>query len=109
MLENKLCIKDFLTNNNISRNLQSAFRQHYFTFSIVTAITDCIGKSLDDDGNIGCGVCVDLQELFDTVDHRILLAKLNHYGIRGVSNDWCKPYLSIIAIIVVIMTLVLLL
>ena len=31
---------------------------------------------------------------FDTVDHQILLAKLNHYGIRGVSKDWFKSCLS---------------
>ena len=37
---------------------------------------------------------VDLQKAFNTVDHQILLAKLNHYGIRGVLNDWFKSYLS---------------
>ena len=35
-----------------------------------------------------------MQKAFDTVDHQILLAKLNHYGICGVSNDWFKSYLS---------------
>ena len=44
--------------------------------------------------NIGCGVLVNLQAAFDTADHQVLLAKLNHYGICGVSNDWFKSYLS---------------
>ena len=43
-----------------------------------------------DHGNIGCGVFVDLQKTFDTGDNQTLLAKLNHYGIHGVSNDWFK-------------------
>ena len=44
--------------------------------------------------NICCGVLVDLQKAFDTVDHQILLAELNYYEICGVSNDWFKSYLS---------------
>ena len=35
-----------------------------------------------------------LTKAFVTVDQKILLAKLNHYGIRGVSDDWFKSYLS---------------
>ena len=56
-------------------------------------IAENIRKALHD-GNIGCGVFADLQKAFGTVDHQILLAKLNHYGICGVSNDCFKSYLS---------------
>ena len=83
----------FLNNNNVIYNLQFGFRQQYPTSHALINITENIRKVLDD-GNIGCGIFVDLQKAFDTADHQILLAKLNHYGIRGVSNDWFKSYLS---------------
>ena len=37
---------------------------------------------------------MDLQKAFDTVDHKILLHKLEFYETCGVCNDWFKSYLS---------------
>ena len=71
----------FLNKNNVIYNLQFGFRQQYSTSHALINITENIRKALDD-GNIGCGVFVDLQRTFDTVGHQILLAKLNHYGLR---------------------------
>ena len=80
----------FLNNNNIIYNLQFGFRQQYSTSHALINITENVRKALDD-GNKGCGDFVNLQKAFDTVDHQILFKSL---GIRGVSNDWFKSYLS---------------
>jgi len=45
-------------------------------------MTETIRRSLDNK-KYGCGVFIDLQKAFDTVNHKVLLAKLEHYGLRG--------------------------
>ena len=72
---------------------QFGFRKSHSTIHTLITIIEKIRKALDN-GNFVCGIFVDLQKAFDTVDHSILLSKLNHYGIRGIANSWFRSYLS---------------
>ena len=85
-------IHKFFSENNIIYPLQFGFRQQYSTFDALISITEDIRQNLDK-GNIGCGIFVDLQKTFDTVEPDILLAKLEHYGIHGMANNWFISYL----------------
>ena len=86
-------ISNFLDRHQILYFRQYGFRKSHSTTQAIINIIERIRQSLDN-GQLACGVFVDLQKAFDTVDHEILCSKLNHYGIRGVANSWFKSYLS---------------
>ena len=56
-------------------------------------ITENIQTQLDK-GKYCAGVFVDLKKAFDTVDHNMLLQKLDYYGIRGIANECSCSYLK---------------
>ena len=83
----------FLEENKCLYSLQFGFRRKHSTTHALIQITEKIRNALDE-GNHACGVFIDLQKAFDTVNHEILVDKLNYYGIRGLANQWFKSYLS---------------
>ena len=52
----------------------------------LVSLTESIRKNLDE-RNLGCGIFVDLEKVFDTLEHDILLSKLEHYGVHGLANE----------------------
>ena len=68
------------------------FQATYSTSHTLISLTEDITKNLGK-GNNGSGIFLDLQEAFDTVEHDILSAKVEHHGIYGITNNSFKSYL----------------
>ena len=84
---------NFLDKFNILYEHQYGFRKNKSTIHSLMQITEQIKFSLEK-GMYGCGIFLDLKKAFDTVNHSILLRKLEHYGIRGIPLHWFTSYLS---------------
>ena len=74
----------FLNDNKIIYPLNFNFRQKYSTSLILIHITQTIKEAFDQ-RRYGCGIFVDLQNVFDSVNHNILMGKFRHYGNIGVA------------------------
>ena len=85
----------FLNEQNIIYKHQYGFRATHNTSQPVLHFADKIYNALNQNPQAKTlSIFIDLKKAFDTVDHTILLKKMEHYGIRGLSNVWFQNYLS---------------
>jgi len=83
----------YIKQKNILYPLQHGFQPAHSTSMSLIDIQDKISAAIDNN-EYSLGIFLDLAKAFDTVDHKILLTKLEHYGIRSTALNWFKSYLS---------------
>ena len=86
-------LMEFLNEQKILYCKQYGFRKGFATAHAIISLIDNIESAIDNKKFV-CAVFIDLQKEFDTVDHNILLEKIQHYGIRGIAHQWFKSYLE---------------
>ena len=82
------CLYQFLDAFEVLSPLRFGFREKHSTTPALLCLTESIKHSIDN-RKFGYGIFLDLQKALDTVNHEILLQKLEHYGVSGNSLNWC--------------------
>ena len=84
---------DYFQKNSLFYPNQYGFRKLHSTEFAALELTDRILKDIDEK-NISLAIFMDLSKAFDTLNHQILLQKLNFYGIGGIALEWFSSYLT---------------
>ena len=85
-------LSNYLEKRHLIYSKQFGFRSHHSTVHAVLSIIDKVQKAIED-REYSCGIFLDFSKAFDTVNHEILIKKLEFYGIRGIVKDWFTSYL----------------
>ena len=84
---------NFIDQHNIISHHQFGFRKGRGTADAVMEFVDECVSAMDDKRHV-VAVMLDLKKAFDTVNHRVLLRKLERIGFRGIVLDWFRSYLT---------------
>ena len=82
----------FCHKNKVIYTSQYGFRPNHSTEHALLEFQNRIVNNLSSKC-LSAGVFMELSKAFDTINHDILLAKLEHYGIRGIPHEWFRSYL----------------
>ena len=83
----------FLIRNDFFYKHQFGFLSNRSTSHALLEIINYVSSAWNN-GKLALGVLLDVEKAFDSVDHNILLSKLENAGIRGIALDWFSSYLS---------------
>ena len=83
----------FLENNNKLTPYQSGNRQYHSTETLNISVNDMILEAMDKK-MISALVLLDLSKAFDSINHQLLLQKLNHVRASHSAVSWFRSYLN---------------
>lgn len=86
-------LQEFYTENSIISSSQFGFQPKKSTTSLLSKFTDEVNSHLNEKKHVLL-LFIDFSQAFDTLQHDILLEKLNNTGVRGPLLEWCRAYLQ---------------
>ena len=86
-------LSTYLDNFALLSPAQFGFQRGKSTYMALLEMQTCISEAMNFN-KYSLGVFFDISKAFDTVNHTLLINKLEHYGIRGIAKQWFIDYLN---------------